>query len=266
MADTKISSAAVVTGTGLLSMPVALAGSTTKYRRVDNLSASADPAVGDDSADGFHVGSLWMRSDTGEVWLCLDATAAAAVWQRLAPGLGANQIPYFTSSTTYLATAISGSPGAGAITADRLHMLPIVVPKRRAFTTLAVTISTAGAAGKLGRLGVYNANQDTAKPTTLIQEGGAAVAVDSTGTKTATISQTLLPGLYYLAFVSDGAPQTNNAPSNSAFLLGKDMSGTTVTSIVSLFRAFTYGALGDETASSWSVSAGGTTSPVLGIR
>lgn len=86
MADTKISGATVLTGTGLISSPVARAGSTTAYRRVDNLSATADPTTGDDANDGFHVGSLWLRSDNGNAWHCASATAGAAVWVRVGSG------------------------------------------------------------------------------------------------------------------------------------------------------------------------------------
>jgi hypothetical protein len=265
MADTKISAATVLAGTGLISVPAARAGSTTAYRRVDNLSATADPAVGDDSADGFHIGSIWLRSDTGEMWKCLDPAAGAAVWVRMAEGFGAPQMPYYTNTNNYLTTP-SGAVGNSAISADRLFMMPVWVPKRRAFTTLATVVAGAGAGGTVARLGLYNANQDTAKPTTLIEEGASTIAVDSTGTKTATIAQTLNAGLYYLAMVSNGAPTMPCAGSNSTTPLGRELAATSASCVVSLSRVFTYGALGDETASTWSNSGGGATSPFIGIR
>ena len=49
-------------------------------RTVDNIRATADPTTTDDSSAGYHVGSLWYRPATGEMWTCTDATATAAVW------------------------------------------------------------------------------------------------------------------------------------------------------------------------------------------
>ncbi len=44
---------------------------------------TADPTTGDDSDDGYVVGSIWVRTDTGDVWICEDTTVGSAVWQRL---------------------------------------------------------------------------------------------------------------------------------------------------------------------------------------
>lgn len=80
MADTKISGATAFAGSGAASRPAARAGSTTAYRTVDNLTASTNPAATDDSGSGYHVGSMWYRPATGEMWTCTDATSTAAVW------------------------------------------------------------------------------------------------------------------------------------------------------------------------------------------
>lgn len=49
-----------------------------------NFAAAVDPAVGNDSSEGYAVGSKWYNTATGGWWLCTDATAGAAVWQPLA--------------------------------------------------------------------------------------------------------------------------------------------------------------------------------------
>lgn len=51
-------------------------------------SAASDPGVGDDSADGFRVGSLWINSSDGGLFKCTDATVGAAVWVELTTGSG----------------------------------------------------------------------------------------------------------------------------------------------------------------------------------
>ncbi len=45
-----------------------------------NLIATTDPTTGDDTGDGYAVGSRWINVTSDEEFVCLDATAAAAVW------------------------------------------------------------------------------------------------------------------------------------------------------------------------------------------
>ena len=45
-----------------------------------NLVAVADPIVTDDSGSGYAVGSLWVNTATGNVFVCVDASVGAAVW------------------------------------------------------------------------------------------------------------------------------------------------------------------------------------------
>ena len=55
---------------------------------VNNFSATEAPAVGDDSAAGYEVGSIWIDTVSKEVYRCLDASPGAAVWKEttLEPG------------------------------------------------------------------------------------------------------------------------------------------------------------------------------------
>lgn len=48
---------------------------------LDNLSATTSPTASDDSADGYSVGSMWVDTTNDEVFICVDATAAAAKWR-----------------------------------------------------------------------------------------------------------------------------------------------------------------------------------------
>lgn len=48
-----------------------------------NFTATSDPGVGDDAADGYSVGSLWVNLTTDKVWACTDPTNGAAVWRDL---------------------------------------------------------------------------------------------------------------------------------------------------------------------------------------
>jgi hypothetical protein len=57
------------------------AGGFSPYVK-NNLNGSGAPGVGDDSADGYSIGSLWINvaSSPKEAYQCMDATAGAAVW------------------------------------------------------------------------------------------------------------------------------------------------------------------------------------------
>lgn len=49
--------------------------------------ATSAPGTGDDSADGYSIGSLWHNVTADTMYVCLDATVGAAVW-KLATGGG----------------------------------------------------------------------------------------------------------------------------------------------------------------------------------
>lgn len=52
----------------------------------NNLSASAAPTVGDDTGDGYEVGSLWIDTTNDQAYVALDVSSGAAVWQNLGSG------------------------------------------------------------------------------------------------------------------------------------------------------------------------------------
>jgi len=51
-----------------------------------NLNASVAPTATDDSGDGYAVGSQWIDTTADKMYICVDATATAAVWQDLSAG------------------------------------------------------------------------------------------------------------------------------------------------------------------------------------
>lgn len=52
---------------------------------MDNLVATAAPTANDDSGDGYAVGSLWCDVTNDNVYVCIDATATAAIWRGIMP-------------------------------------------------------------------------------------------------------------------------------------------------------------------------------------
>lgn len=50
--------------------------------------ASAAPTAGDDTGDGYSPGSVWVDTTNDKAYMCLDATAASAVWTEITAGAG----------------------------------------------------------------------------------------------------------------------------------------------------------------------------------
>jgi hypothetical protein len=57
------------------------AGGYTAHK--SNLGAAAAPDANEDTADGYSVGSVWIDTTNDNMYICVDATEAAAVWLHL---------------------------------------------------------------------------------------------------------------------------------------------------------------------------------------
>lgn len=88
---------------------------------------------------------------------------------------------------------------ATTLTVNVLYARPFIVPVRRSFDRLGCNVSTAATAGGLLRMGLYAPGQGV--PGALLVDAGT-VDSTTTGAKELTISQTLNPGLYYVAIVA----------------------------------------------------------------
>lgn len=149
MANQKISARTLLSGAGALSTPVVRSGSTTEYRVVNNLIATVDPAVTDDVDLGYHVGSLWRRSDTREEWYCADASDGAAVWVPRWGQFGSPRHRFYTfNDFSNIAQSVNigdwniGIGGTGAVVAS------IPVGSFNALGVLALGIGTAAGSSR----------------------------------------------------------------------------------------------------------------------
>ena len=97
---------------------------------------------------------------------------------------------------------------AMTLTADEIYAIPCIISRALTIDRLYIQVTTAGAAGKIARLGVYKDGANV-YPGALVKDYGT-VAVDATGIKYAGVDQALTKGLYWLVIVSDGAPAIRN--------------------------------------------------------
>lgn len=80
-----------------------LDGGTPTYK--NNLTATTAPTVNDDSGDGYTVGSIWINTSSGNIYMCQDATATAAVWVATIGSSGVS--PDFNDREIVSATALA---------------------------------------------------------------------------------------------------------------------------------------------------------------
>jgi hypothetical protein len=109
--DLAIPNGMIVAGTVRLTngQTTIAAGDFGNYRDLWNMrapliryNATVAPTVNDDSADGYSVGSYWYDTTNDRAYVCLDATAGAAVWVRIdnalaLPNFGAGVIKTLSS-------------------------------------------------------------------------------------------------------------------------------------------------------------------------
>jgi len=165
-----------------------------------NWAATVAPGTGDDSADGYVVGSLWCDTTHDKAYVCLDNSVGAAVWTEITvttggsgsvglmgpPGMdgldGADgwPIPGLKGDTGSAGGAgAAGAPGIGMPGVDGADGLDSMVPGPAGATGSA---GATGAVGPMGMPGVDGADgQDgfpIPGPAGAAGAGGGAMATD----------------------------------------------------------------------------------------
>lgn len=129
-------------------------------------------------------------SDSGEAWTDRRAGnyyRASGMW-------------YYASENATQHTAVNHSQTS-------VFLVPFVVQKQISIQQLAIEVTTAGAAGSVGRLGLYAGDPSTCLATGLPLYDSGSIAMNTTGVKTVTPASALvLPaGLYFFAFSHNSA-------------------------------------------------------------
>ena len=92
----------------------------------------------------------------------------------------------------------------GALSANELLAGAVFIARSLSIDRIAINVSSAGAAGKKARLGIY-ANGENNYPGALVLDAGT-VDVDSTGVKSIIVDQSLSKGIHWFVVLSDGTP------------------------------------------------------------
>ena len=65
------------------SLRVAFGKINDNFTEVYQYEATADPTATDDSDSSFRRGHWWLRTDSGELFICTDNSVGAAVWKQV---------------------------------------------------------------------------------------------------------------------------------------------------------------------------------------
>jgi hypothetical protein len=174
--------------------------------------------------------------------------------------------PFWRLSTVYLTTPCGTGVTNFTVTAGTIYALPILVDRTRTFTKIGIPAGSTAVASSNARLAIYNVAEDGGLGTLVLDCG--TVDTSTIGWKELTISQSLKPGQYFLAFrcshaspIAIGTATGHNAPGGKSIT-----SASSVSNVFVQTRTLAYASdwPADETAETYGFLSGAPF--VLGIR
>ncbi len=148
-------------------------------------------------------------------------------------------------------------------TAAELRLLALYLPAGRTVNRIGCNVTTAGSAGHVARLGVYNADPATGLPTTVLVDAGT-VAVDTTGVKEVAISATM-NGLHWLCLTTQSGAFTALGSSTVPYLAGGTLAHGTPANGLAYGSVAATSALPDRTGVA-PTFVGAAVVPTVGVR
>jgi hypothetical protein len=178
---------------------------TRKAQPHHNFTATTDPTVNDDSADGYSAGSMWMNAGTGWMFRCRSATVGAARWT----SIDINDHPGYVAGK-YMVPAGWSQFSTAAAGINTMRAGYGVVKERLTISELFARVTGTATAGANFQLALYTVDPATKNPQTLLGNtaslSGAAAAVVSGALSGGNV--TLEPGGYWFVFNTDNATPT----------------------------------------------------------
>jgi hypothetical protein len=223
---------------------------------VNKLDATVDPTANEDSGDGYSVGSMWINTTDNQLFVCLDATVASAIWAKIPKEISAvispeatNTVDIGSSSLKYKDAYFAGTVYGGTIDGDFLAAVTAsgtLDMDTNSLTGLASPTLTSDAATK-GYVDTSISNLIDSAPATLdtLNEIAAALGDDPNFATTITASiATKLP----LA----GGTMTGNIAMGSNKITGL---GAPTTANDATTKTYVDGILGSATSAAASAAA-----------
>ncbi len=181
------------------------------------ITSTLDPTTGDDAADGYRVGDIWVNTTTKVAFELVDATAGAAVWKPITEDASPS---YLTGN--YYGQSFTGAQTTQIMVENTMYFVPIYIRSPVSADRIGMYVFTgAGDVENQTRWGVYLTTNNA--PGARLLDAGFVTNGTGTGMKVATISQALPAGLIWLAGISNrNAGATGTMPTPIAVSAGLD--------------------------------------------
>lgn len=114
------------------------------------------------------------------------------------------------NSGYYYTPLLGGTPATGVVANNLCTYLPIYIGKQSTFDRIALTTGPSFSGTSTVRLGIFNNDETTGKPSTLVLDAGTVSCSVANTLHAITINQTLSRNWYWLAAVTQGAATTNS--------------------------------------------------------
>lgn len=121
---------------------------------LDNLAATTDPDVNNDSTQGYEVGSHWTNVTTDEMWACVDATPGAAKWKTVTDAAGASASAV-RPGTTFLGGLLDYT-GSDVETSNEITFVRNWYSAGTKLLQMEIFPTQVGGSSRTIHLGVYN--------------------------------------------------------------------------------------------------------------
>ncbi len=169
-------------------------------------SATSSPTTANDSSQGYQIGSSWVRTDTGQVFTCRDASVGAAVWIGVT---GTGKVVYDTSpafaafptgvrfplmysgGTTTQAGNTTAYYGSGLYGSAAPAGTALILPAAGTLKNLYVQASNAPGAAQTYTCALYSGSQGALAVTCTISGAAATGANDTTNSAAITAGEQL---------------------------------------------------------------------------
>jgi len=164
-----------------------LPGSVARAQLGGAASFATDPGVGDDTADGYRAGSLWLNTTDGGLFVCTDATAGAAVWEEFGVGLSAGDDAANLGSGAATDGQVFTADGAGGAAWETTPKQPVPIIVAVSDETTDLTTGTAKVTFRMPFAGTL----DSVKISTTTAPTGSVLTVDLNESGTSVLSTKL---------------------------------------------------------------------------
>jgi hypothetical protein len=169
----------------------------------DNLSSTSEPVATDDNTQGYAVGSRWLNTITGIIYVCADATTNAAKWNAQA---ACPEHPGYIAGLWYPSTIRRLAPAGVTTTTNTIYLTPLLLAHRVTIDGLGIRLNSSASAGATARIGIYTSKNGL--PDALVAQTNGTFAIDGgSGEKIGSVSPSVVldANAYWFAYTNSVA-------------------------------------------------------------